>query len=203
MPRSGRPFYLRQLKHVRAVASPVRAAVLDALEVIGPATVLELAHALGYPPDGLYYHLAALERLGLIVRVSKEKETSARFDVCGRPVTIQYHLDDRQHAHAMAAVVSTMLRSAARGFRRAYAPGLADVDGPYRNLRAARRIAWLTPAELRTLNSHVQRIYTLFAKGRPARPNARLHEWTYVLCPSLPAGSRLTQRHRPAHRRKR
>src|ERR1043165_3940362 len=98
MPRANRPFYVHQTKHVRAIASPVRAAVLDALEVIGPATVLKLADALGYPPDGLYYHLAALERLGLIVRVGSAKASAAQFDVRSHPVTIHYHLDDRRHA---------------------------------------------------------------------------------------------------------
>ena len=198
MPRKKSAFLIRQVQHIRSIASPVRAAVLDALEVTGPATVAELAEALGYPADGLYYHLALLERFGLVIRSRPDKKTGAvRFDVPGRPMTLQYRLPDRQHARATTEVVATMLRSASRGFRRAYAPGLATVEGPRRNLRAGRRTAWLTPDDLRALNYHLERIHQLFGRGRPRRSGARLHEFTYVLAPCLPAGRRLTARHHP------
>ena len=155
--------------------------------------------ALGYPADGLYYHLALLERFGLVIRSKPDKQTgAARFDLPGRPMTLQYRLPDRQHARATTEVVATMLRSASRGFRRAYAPGLATVEGPRRNLRAGRRTAWLTPDDLRALNYHIERIHQLFGRGRPRRSGARLHEFTYVLAPCLPAGRRLTARHHPS-----
>ena len=37
------PFYLQDIRQVRAVASPVRAAVVDALEVMAPATIVQIA----------------------------------------------------------------------------------------------------------------------------------------------------------------
>ena len=185
------PFYLHQVRQVRAVASPVRAAIVDALEVVGPATIVRLATALGYPPDGLYYHLRVLERIGLVIRTRPDKDTgAAMFDLPGRPATLRYRLDDRQQGRAMAKVVATMVRSAERSFRRAFAPGLAEVRGPHRNLRAGRRTAWLTADELRVLNGYVERIHALFARGRPQRPGARLHEFTYVLAPIVEKGRR-------------
>jgi|RhiMetdeSRZDD1v2_1073273.scaffolds.fasta_scaffold68056_2 DNA-binding transcriptional ArsR family regulator len=178
------PFYLRDVEQVRAVASPVRAAIIDALEVVGPATISRLGCALGYPPDGLYYHLKVLERIGLVARTTPEKVTgAARFDLPGRPATIRYRLNDRQQKRAMTKVVATMTRSAERSFRRAFAPGLAAVQGPRRNLRAGRRTAWLTDAELQVLNRYIERIHGLFGRGRPQRAGARLHEFTYVLAP--------------------
>jgi DNA-binding transcriptional ArsR family regulator len=180
------PFYLHRTSQVRAVASPVRAAVIDALEVVGPATMVQLAGALGYPPDGLYYHLKVLEQIGLVVRTAPGKDTrAATFDLPGRPATLRYHLDDRQQGREMAKVVATMVRSAERSFRRAFAPGLAAVSGPHRNLRAGRRTAWLTTDELRVLNGYIERIHALFGRGRPERSGARLHEFTYVLAPIL------------------
>ena len=185
MKRTG-PFYLHEVKQVRAVASPVRAAIIDALEVVGPATIARLANALGYPPDGLYYHLKVLERIGLVARTTPENVTgAARFDVPGRPATIRYRLEDRQQKHAMGKVVATMTRCAERSFRRAFAPGLAQAHGPCRNLSAGRRTAWLTDAELQVLNRYIERIHSLFGRGRPQRTGARLHEFTYVLAPIL------------------
>ena len=186
------PFYLHDVRQIRAVASPVRAAVIDVLEVIGPATIVQVAAALGYPPDGLYYHLRVLERIGLVLRTTPEQDTgAAKFDLPGRPATLRYRLDDRQQARAMAKVVATMVRSAERGFRRAFAPGRAAVAGAQRNLRAGRRTAWLTDDELRVLNGYVERIHALFGRGRPQRPGARLHEFTYVLAPAVGNGRRI------------
>ena len=183
MPRTA-PFYLHHVRQVRAVASPVRAAVIDALEVVGPATIVQIARAVGYPPDGLYYHLRVLERIGLVVRTTRERDTgAATFDLPGRPATLRYHLDDRQQGRAIGKVVATMVRSAERSFRRAFTPGVAKVKGPHRNLRAGRRTAWLTADELRVLNGYVERIHALFGRGRPYRDGARLHEFTYVLAP--------------------
>ena len=203
MPAS-RPFYITDARHIRAVASPVRAAAIDALEVLGPAAIVTLARALGYPPDGLYYHVAALERLGLVRRVGTDPDSgAARFDVPGRPVALRYQLADRRCGRATAGVVATMVRSAQRSFQRAYAPGLAEIEGPRRNLRAGRRMAWLTPGDLEVLNRSLERIHALFARGRPGRAGARLHELTYVLAPIVPTGRRGVTTPPPTRRRRR
>ncbi len=190
MPRSS-PFYIGDVKKVKALASPVRAAIIDVLEVLGPATVVQVADSLGYPPDGLYYHFGMLERHGLVVRAEPEPGSgAARFQLPGHPATLRYRLDDARQQGATAKVVATMVRSAERSFRRAFAPGLATVEGPRRNLRAGRRTAWLTAAELQELNQHIERIHAIFGQGVPRRRGARLHEFTYVLAPVVEKGRR-------------
>ena len=145
MRQPAEPFYIEDAKRVRAVAAPVRAAMIDTLEVLGPATILQVATALGYPPDGLYYHFTVLERNGLVVRVDPEGDTVAGGSrgVPGRPMTLSYRLGDRAQRRETAKVVAAMLRSAERSFGRAFAPGLATVDGPQRNLpsRSSNRVA--------------------------------------------------------------
>ncbi len=191
MRRPSKPFYIKEARRVRAVATPVRAAMIDTLEVLGPATILQVATALGYPPDGLYYHFAVLERHGLVLRVEPDRPTgAARYDVPGRPMTLSYRLGDRAQRRETAKVVAAMLRSAERSFGRAFAPGLATVDGPHRNLRAGRRTAWLTDAELARLNRYIERIHALFARRHPRTTRARLHEFTYVLAPIVQKGRR-------------
>ena len=191
MKRPASPFFIHAVPKVRAIASPVRAAILDAIDGLGPATILQIAEVVAYPPDGLYYHLKVLEKNGLVIRIEPEPDTgAARFDLPGHPATLRYHLEDRQQRHATAKVVATMVRSAERGFRRAFAPGVATVQGPRRNLRAGRRTAWLTARELEQLNRHLERIHALFGRGRPRRNGARLHEFTYVLAPIVERGRR-------------
>jgi hypothetical protein len=184
MTRQAVPFLIQDVRKVKALASPVRAAIIDVLEVLGPATIAQVGESLGYPADGLYYHFTLLQRNELIVRGEPEEGTgAARFQLPGHPATLRYRLGDRQQETATGKVVATMLRSAERGFRRAFAPRLATVEGPRRNLRAGRRTAWLTGPELQALNQHLERIHALFGKGVPRRKGARLHEFTYVLAP--------------------
>jgi DNA-binding transcriptional ArsR family regulator len=195
MQRRSPTFPIHEIPKIRALASPVRAAIVDALEVIGPATIEHVARTLGYPPDGLYYHFGVLQRNRLVVRIEPEKgKGAARFDLPGRPATLRYHLEDRRQRSAIVKVVGTMVRSAERGFRRAFSPELATAQGPRRNLRAGRRTAWLTATELARLNRHIEAIHSLFGRGVPRRGGARLHEFTYVLAPSVGAGRRSRSR---------
>ena len=199
MARRPAPFFIQDVRKVKALASPVRAAIVDVLEVLGPATVVQVAESLGYPPDGLYYHFALLARHGLVVRSTPEKGTdAARFQLPGHPATLRYKLGDRRQEGATGQVVATMLRSAERGFRRAFAPGVAVVEGPRRNLRAGRRTAWLTAKELEVLNQHLERIHAIFGRGVPRRSGAQLHEFTYVLAPVVERGRRAKAQARPS-----
>ena len=191
MARSSSPFYIQDVRKVRALASPVRAAIVDVLEVLGPATVVQVAESLGYPPDGLYYHFTLLERNRLVERAEPERDSgAARFQLPGHPATLRYRLQDSRQQAATSKVVATMVRSAERSFRRAFVPGEATVEGPRRNLRAGRRTAWLTASELQALNKHLEAIHALFGRGVPRRTGARLHEFTYVLAPVISAGRR-------------
>ena len=188
-------FFVGEARQIRALASPVRVAIIDALEGGGPLSIADVGSILGYPPDGLYYHLRALERLGLVTRIESEGNGAARFDVPGRPVTLRYDLADRRRRNATTKLVSTILRRAERSFRRAYAPGRAQADGPHRNLRAGRRTAWLKPRELAALNRALESVHALFERGRPGRRGARLIELTYIVAPIEPKTRR--QRRRP------
>jgi DNA-binding transcriptional ArsR family regulator len=191
-------FHVAEARQIRALASPVRVGIIDALEAGGPLSIADLGSILGYPPDGLYYHVRALERLALVTRLASAGNGAARFDVPGRPVTLRYDLADPRRRHATTKLVSTILRSAGRSFRRAYAPGRARTEGPHRNLRAGRRTAWLKPAELAALNRDLESIHALFERGRPGRTDARLIELTYIVAPIEPKARR--QRRRPPGR---
>jgi DNA-binding transcriptional ArsR family regulator len=193
------PFYVREARQIRGLASPVRVAIIDALEAGGPLSIADLGSILGYPPDGLYYHLRTLERLALVTRLEGAGNGAARFDVPGRPVTLGYDLADPRRRNATTKLVSTILRRAERSFRRAYATGRAQAEGPHRNLRAGRRTAWLKPDELAALNRHLESMHALFERGRPGRTDARLIEVTYIVAPIEPKTRR--QRRRPPGRR--
>src|SRR3954463_6659873 len=59
-------------RQIRALASPIRQDILDAVTAIGPCSVAQLAVALGKPADGLYYHIRRLLDVGLLMEVAAD-----------------------------------------------------------------------------------------------------------------------------------
>ena len=177
-------FEIEDLEQIRALASPVRQGIVDALEAVGPASVAELAEVLDAPADGLYYHLRILKRRGLVVeqpRSARDGRPQATFDVAGRPTLIRYTPHSPQRNAAIAQVVGSMLRSALRAFRRSLGPD-AVVEGPRRSLWAGRRTARLTPDGLQEVNSLIGRLTEVLEEGR-GRNEGQLYSFTFALSP--------------------
>lgn len=57
---------------LRALAHPLRLALLDQLMTFGPRTASECAEAVGSTPSNCSYHLRALAKFGLVERVEAE-----------------------------------------------------------------------------------------------------------------------------------
>jgi DNA-binding transcriptional ArsR family regulator len=182
-------FEIAKLSQIRALASPVRQAIVDALEAAGPCSVAELAGLLGRRPDRLYYHVRILVRHGLVEadeRRSGSGRAEAVYDLPGRPTRLRYAPEERGNATAVTKVVASMLRSALRSFRRSLRPN-AVVAGPQREVWASRRTVWLTPAELAEVNQHLERLLALTGGGKRPRDDAALFGVTFVLAPAAPA----------------
>ena len=87
-----------------------------------------------------------------------------------------------------------MLRAAGRDFDAAIARADVAVDGPRRELWAARVKGWLSPRELERVNALLLELATLLSSPRtPARE--RLYAFQFLLAPTL--------RERPARRARR
>ncbi|HEX6751012.1 MAG TPA: helix-turn-helix domain-containing protein [Longimicrobium sp.] len=172
------------LKQLRVLASPMRQAIVDALEAIGPCTVAELAEVLDHPADGLYYHLRLLKACGLVAGETRPGATrpQAVFDVAGRPTELRYSATDRAQVAAVVRLVGGMLREALRLFRRGFRPG-AVLQGPRRTLWAGRRTAWLSAEELEEVNARIQQVVGYLSERRGRTPDGRLYAFTFVVSP--------------------
>jgi hypothetical protein len=183
-----REFRITRPDQVRALAVPARQEIVDALLSSGPSTVAEIAAGLGRPADSLYFHTRILKRVGLVV----EAETKRRgrrdevvYDVPGRPMRIVYDLGDGKISDGVIDAIGAMLRITQRDFNEAVAAGTAAVDGPYRALWGARVKGWITKAELKKVNAHLQAICRLMLS--PGRPRgSSLHSATFVIAPIEP-----------------
>jgi DNA-binding transcriptional ArsR family regulator len=185
-----RPYVVTALPQLLAIASPGREEIIDAVGVLGPCTVAELARFVGRSRHALYYHVRALRDCGLLLEThhsGEGKRTTARYDLPGRPLSVRYDLGTERARRAVIALARTRLSSAARGFVRACRPDLATIEGPRRNLWVARWKGWLSDPELEEANRHLSRLIELLRHGA-GRSSARrrCHEFTFALAPIVP-----------------
>lgn len=178
-------FVIRKLRQIRALGSPARQAIVDALETTGPCSALELGQVLGRTSDRLYYHLQILKKAG-IVRSHRERNRAGRlqerFDLPGRPTLLRYIPSDPKNAAAVTRLVGAALRDAHRAFGKAFKHG-AVVQGAGRTLWAGRRTGWLSVSEVRQLNVLLHQIVRVLERPRHRRRSARLYSFTFAFSP--------------------
>jgi DNA-binding transcriptional ArsR family regulator len=73
----------------RALADPVRLRVIESLWKTSPQSARELAEWAGVQPDRLYYHLAQLEKAGLIEIAEYRPLPGGKVERMYRPTTIE------------------------------------------------------------------------------------------------------------------
>lgn len=191
MSRAGgtnQPYYIRDLAEMRAIISPARDEIMDAVAANGPCTVRWLGEFLGRKPDSLYHHVRVLRRVGLLLETlspNSQGRATAVYDVPGRPIFLRYELRDPRKVRAVTAYAGSALRIAHRRFAQGFKSDHAVVRGAARNLWAARWRGWLTLTELKEANVLLTRLAALPRGGRSrGRGNARLYDLTYVLSPA-------------------
>jgi predicted ArsR family transcriptional regulator len=178
-------FEIRDVRQIRLLTSPVRQAIVDALECSGPQAAADLAAMLGYAPDALYHHLRKLVRGGLVT-AEQQRGSSGRlcavFALKTTGTRLHYAPSSRQNRIATTAVARTMLREASRTFAKAMG-NTPVVTGRRRDLWVGRRTGWLTQAQLEQLNDRLHEIVKLMESGAPRRGRTKLYALTFALSP--------------------
>jgi len=166
-----------------ALASGTRQEIVDVLPRLGTASVAELARSLDRPPDALYYHIRALEKVRLI-EAAGHRRTGRREEALYRAVApqIALQLEPRTplRTRAAAAIVSSAMRMGIRDYKRALAqPGVA-ATGPAREVWALRTTGWLTESQMREVVALIRRLVS--AVSRP-KDEGRLFGLTLAFAP--------------------
>jgi DNA-binding transcriptional ArsR family regulator len=167
-----------------ALASPARQEMVSHLGE-GPATVRELALALGRTRQALHYHVALLEKAGLVKGTGWRGTGTARervYAVTRSRMVATGTYGARDRASAQRAVSAT-LRLTSREVARAFAsPGRERGSGPP-TFAALRGKARLTVADLRELHDLFGRIEAVLRRSKQGR-GRRYYAVTLVLVPS-------------------
>jgi len=169
--------------HLRALVSPARQEVLDVMTRLGDVSLAELGAVLGRPADGLYYHVRALERLGLVERAGarrKPRHEEALYRAAAPVFAIRYPSDPARRARAVTPIAAAMMRLSIRDFRRALGDGQTRFEGAEREVWALRTTGWLSAQQLRRVNRLIRALSESTAQRGPAR---RLYAVTVVLAP--------------------
>ncbi len=179
-------YSIAETEQVKALAAPTRQEILDTLESNGPATVATLGELLGRAPDSLYHHIRILLRAGLVRRVEPAPGTSPRgavYDLPGYAMSIAYRLEDPAMTEAIGAVVRSMSRISYHDFARALARRDAVVEGAQRNLRSARKKAWLDASQIEAINRHFHAIFSIMSTWHQPGAETKLHAVTFMMSP--------------------
>jgi DNA-binding transcriptional ArsR family regulator len=198
----GTPRAIASRTQLRALVSPLRQEIVDLLARTGPASAAELGQLIRRAPDGLYYHLRALERAGLVslagTRRRGGREEAVYRSTHAQPAVRHDAVPDG-NSPQISAIVASMLRLGIRDFRRAAKTGDVRTSGARRDLWALRVTGWLTPAEVGAVNRRIRALRD--AVGKP-RSSGRLYGITILLTP-LDHRARRRRRRPPATGRKR
>ncbi len=129
--RRKKTLLIKSAKQVRALRTPLRQEIVQALTRLGACTVRELANELGHEPAALYYHVHALEEAGIAVETDRRRRGGGRPESIYRLVAERIMIDRNETSgpflSALAELQRASLRTAERELTRAVE---ARSDGP-------------------------------------------------------------------------
>ena len=167
MKARSKTYVIRRVEQLAALSSPARCRIAETLSAYGPSSVREIAARIDRVPESLYYHVRALEKVGLVVLDGRRK-AGRRQEAVYRLVAPRLVADRKQRSiaykDALARSCDAFMRLASRDHRAAIDRGFLALDGPRRNLSVRRRTARLSPTDLARLNRLIDRAFDLLEK---------------------------------------
>lgn len=158
-------------ERIRALAHPVRLALLDYLADVREATATECADAIGESPASCSFHLRTLEKYGYIERAPRRGREKP-----WRPLTADFDMrpdaDIPGSLHAVQAMAALGLQADFARAQAYFAQVDKEADAWVQASTFTRSSFWATVEELAELSREVQNLTDRFA-GRHADPALR------------------------------
>ncbi len=184
--RTKRPetFWVLEQAQLRCLVNARRHDIIDQLAARGPMAVRDLAAAIHARPSALYYHMAALLRVGLVVvaghRVVRRKRELLYASPAPR-MRFKRALHDPRNAKLFVRIAASMTRQMHRDFRRGMrAPGAATAGGG-RNLGLFRLVGSPDPRTLREINRRLDDVADLLWQS--AGGSGKVISFAWVMSP--------------------
>ena len=196
MPTADEPARLTDAKAMRALAHPVRMALLELLSYRETLTATQASEALGESPANCAFHLRTLAKYGFVREAGGGKGRERPWTLTSRRVTVTTRQSDPQAALAADELSRLWFERWVDRARRSYGPA-ERVPGWEEASGWSNRHVFLTPDETSRLRGDISRLLLRYEDrlADPAlRPDGALPvEWTVFAVPvasELPAPGR-------------
>lgn len=197
---NSKPFRISKPATTRALGSATRQEIVDALASAGPSTVARLADLLGRRPDALYFHLRALERVGLVRQQSQtDPGAGVIYQLPGSAIKLDYTAAPRTE---LVRVVRNAIKLSLREFERECLADRSIGNDDRRILWGGRVMGWVNQDDLAQINGHVEALHAILRSGRPG-PDRRAISLGFLLAPSgFGERSRVSRKPARAHKKR-
>ena len=182
-------YYVTSTRQLFVLAKPGREDIIDAISILGPCTVPQMAEFLGRSRNSLYYHVNVLRKAGLVVEDKVQRagvKTTALYDLPGRPMIVKWDLSTPRSRQAVISLGRGRFKSGERAFVRACQPGVAVVEGMRRNLWTSHWQGWLSQDELVEANRILHSLVDLYRRSAKTSGNGRKpYALTFAIAPVI------------------
>lgn len=167
---------LRQVsdaRSLRALAHPVRIALLEALSLRGPMTATEVGEVIGESPTTCSFHLRQLAKYGFVEEAGGGKGRARPWRMTSLGMTITTTEADPE-ADLAASVLSKMLVQRMLGRYQHWWETRASYPKAWREAAGVNQhVIYLTPDELRSLGQQLSALLTPQYRERLTDPSCR------------------------------
>ena len=186
MPRPAR-LQIKSPAAWRAILSPVRREIVEAMQELGPCPIADVAAASGRPADALYRHVSILVKAGFLVdagtrrgkRNPERLYDAAANDFLAPNVRRAGAADERQ---MIAATAEALAKATARSMRASATAGRLECDAAARNFAVTHYLTWLTPSRFEEVRTLLLQINAIVEAGRREQVG-ELYESLAILTP--------------------
>ena len=173
-------------RHWKVMIAPVRLEVIEAMRMIAPCSIAEIAVALDRSADTLYRHIEKLRTAGVVV-VAGSRRTGRRIEQVYDLVADDFRVGfkdatPRAANKAYADTVQSILKIASRTVRDSAAACQLVGMGDERNIVGKIEHAWLTQAEFQALRDILMRAKQFMDKRKGSR-DGRLYLAAFLAMP--------------------
>jgi predicted ArsR family transcriptional regulator len=182
----------------RTLVAARRIEIVEAIRLLGPSSIAEIAATIDRPPDTLYRHIDRLSAVGVIREAGTRKRgrhTERLVDLTADDFSFSFaDPPDQAQAELVSELAEGMMRTAVRTVRDSAAAGALTLHDRERNLVVNYELGWLTPERFQEVRALVRRLKEIMDDSKPTR-QGRLYMSLAIVSP-------VTRKRRRAERKK-
>lgn len=178
--------HLANPKAWSVIVAPVRLEIVEAMRMVAPCSIAELAESLDRPADTLYRHIEKLKRVGVVVEAGTRRagrRVEQVYDLVADDFRIGFKdITERAANKAYNETMQSIFKIASRTTRDSASACQLVGMGEERNVVGKIEHAWLTHAEFVALRDILARAKQ-FMDDRKGRREGRLYLAAFVAVP--------------------